>query len=1231
MVDEQSEHSSSRLSRRDFLGGVTSVLAAAAYSLEVPDSVAGQVTSGPDVPTQAIASPDGSITVTLDVSSGQPTYSVDYEGETVIDTSRLGFELQNQADFAVGSSAADLNVTGSSRDRVDQTWQPVWDQYDSIRENYTEVVLGLEEDGGPGRSGNLQVRVFNDGFGFRFVFDEEFNTSATGNFVISSERTEYNLTADHDAWWIQNDWNSFEYEYKQTPLSEISTELDGLTGSNGGVHTPVTMANDDRDLYLSIHEANLDDYASLSVSPDPNDGTNLESDLAPLPDGTKVSATAPHMTPWRTVQIADRPGELIESNLVVNLNEEYDPNVFTQGTNWIEPQKFIGVWWLMITGRADWEYNPNTDSFDPNANPPGTRVGNHGAQTGRAQMYMDFASEHGIPGVLVEGWNVGWSSYPGDGSEFDFTEPYPDFDLEAVTSYGASLNPPTQMTMHNETAGDFQNYQSQASDAFGLYDDLGIRTIKTGYVNDSGNLAGEGHNHHNQVLVNHHTNITETAAANRQMLEVHEPIHPTGRRRQYPNLLTREGVYGQEYDSFGTITPEHHVTFPFTRMLGGPAEFTPGIFDMDSGSGGIETTRAKQLAMYPNYFSGLQMVADLPSSYLADQAPTGSVGDVIQAEWGDLDGFGSGASWANAQGEKYVEFAASADKGSGAYWTIEDVPSAGEYYLHLRVANDNDNNGVTGYASAQVHVDGNPQKWVGIPDTGYWDQWDTVSVPVQLNAGDNDISLRITEDELGGFNLDSIAVTESDVSMPTPSEPPITGETVDAFQFIEDVPAAWDDTRVLDAEIGDYMATARQSGDEWYLGAMTDEGGRTLDVSLSFLESGQDYVAEIYEDGADAKFDSNLTDVATDEVIVDSSTDMFVTMAASGGTAVRFRPASASDVSQLPAYSRPSQSVSVSVESQFFIRETFIEATGTNNSSRIGGQELEVLVDGEVVSVENARFAPGASGAAFTFRQTIDDPGSYQVEVRSPDGQTYASEQVTVQGPQPVTTIQDPTGDDNGPGGYTYPTAGAFPDGVFDLESLEIEATPSRYTFTFEVETLNDGFGGFNGFSPHWFILWVRDPSRSGGSTQPVSNGINPVVEFDEPWHYRVELSGFTNSAVDPTGSSLTDSNGNPVSFDWDVDRQAGTVSIIVPAEAFGGTDIEDLEIVPAVGSEDRGSLRPVTETAGGYTFGGGKPGAIDNAPRLMDIFTPSGVDQSDALYYDAQTMASLPFVPIDP
>lgn len=1272
MSDEQSPPSTEPLPRRSFLGGVAAMAAASAFSLDVSAETASKIRNDDDASIQSLTSPDGRVEATVDLIDGEPTYSVTYDEQVVIDESTLGFEFAHQASFGEG-----VRVTGSERSSHDETWEPLWDQYDEIRDQHEELRIGLEETASPGRALTLELRAFDDGLGFRVVFPK---ASGFGEFTITQECTQFAFADDSTAWWVQNDWNSYEYEYTESRLSEI-----GEKSPFGGAHTPMTMRTAD-DTYVSVHEANLVDYASMGLEPTSTGATTFESTLAPLPDGTKVDAAAPHRTPWRTVQLADRPGALVESSMVLNLNEPLDESAFEQGTDFVEPSKFIGVWWMMITGRAEWEYT-------------GPESGNHGAQTGRMKRYMEFASEHDIPSVLVEGWNEGWDSYPGDGSTMDFDNPYPDFDWDAVTEFGARLDPPVEMTAHNETAGNFQNYEAQLDNSpnpFADYDDRGIHSIKTGYVADDGiTVDGKHYNHHCQRLVNHHHLVYQEAAANRQMLEVHEPIKPTGERRTYPNVMTREGVLGQEYDAFGDVSPSHHVTFPFTRMLGGPVEYTPGIFDMDSGSGGIETTRAKQLAMYPTYFSGLQMVADLPSSYLAEQPSTTTIGDVAQAEYGDRDGLIREARWANAQGGRYVRFDPNiADSGANLRWTVEDVSSAGDYDLHLRYASDAENNAVPSDEPRTATVTGNGEsQQVTLEPTAYWDEWAVSTTTVSLAGGDSDLTLTLGDDDTGGFNLDSIAVTPVGESMPEPATDPIRGPTVPEFQYIEDVPAAgWDDTRVLDSAIGEYMVTARRKDEEWFVGAMTDENGRALDISLDFLadeaesedewedddEEGDDekdderesaddgreddderegdndrggdeddedgdndddddrvgndaldsetYVVELYSDGVDAVYDENLTDVRIDRALVDANTTVLASMVGSGGTALRLREADDDDVHSLPAYERPTQDLSVTLPGETFVKEPFISATGSNSGDYVGGTTVELVVDGDVVATENVRFPPNSTNQSYGFTYTLDEAGSYDVAVRTTDGSTLASQSVTVKPPAEVATLSDPVGDDDGPGTYTYPTNGAFQSGAFDLRSFEVAQTPSLYEFTFEVANLYNAFGSGTGFSPHHFVLWVRDPSKSGGATES-RDDLAATVAFERPWHYRLEVSGFTRSAIDAGGATLSTSEGSTVSLDTSVDTDAGTVTMTLDRGAFDGVDAADLEIVPMVQSEDRGHLRPVAEQNQEWVFGGARPGAAGNAPRIADLLTPEGVSQGDVLAYSSAELATLPFV----
>jgi hypothetical protein len=1208
--DDKTSGQESGVTRRAYLGGLAAALGTPAFAIEAAADTS-PVTSGDSSATQTVSSPDGLVEFTIDVSGGSPQWSLTYDGETLIQPSGMGLSFDAQSDFGTG-----LTVTGTERSTTDTTWTPVWDQYDTIDEHYQELRVGLEEDSAPNRSLTVEVRAFDDGVGFRYVFPE---TSGFGtgedSVVITAENTGFSFGGDYDAWWIPNEWDSYETEYRETTLSNLGG-VDFRGETHEGANTPVTMRTGSG-THLAVHEAALTDYASMGIQPQSDGSTDFESVLCPLPDGSKVKTSGPRELPWRTVQVGQGPGDLVESSLVVNLNEPVDTSSGpfapgNVGTDWIQPSKFMGVWWLMITGRADWEYL-------------GDQTGNHGAQTGRAKRYMDFASEHGFESVLIEGWNEGWDSFGAGeselGSTMDFDQSYPDFDLQEVTSYGASLSPPVEMTMHNETSGGITNYESQINESpniYSDYEDLGIRSIKTGYVADQGvQIDGQLYRHHSQAMVNHYQFTAEEAAKERQMLDIHEPIKPTGKRRTYPNLMTREGVFGQEYDSFTTITPEHHVTFPFTRMLGGPVEFTPGIFDLSSGNGGIETSVAKQLAMYPTFFSGLQMVADLPSSYLADQPATVSVGGVVQAEFGEVDGLPVAAEWANAQGGRYVGFDPNNATGSSSVTvTVEDVPSAGEYDLHLRYANDAEQNAVSEGTdrTATVRVNGSAATQVTVPTTAYWDVWASLSTTVSLEAGDNTVSVAIADGDTGGFNLDSIAVTQTGASMPEPATDPTLGPTKDAFEFVKQVPADWDDTVVVDAAIGDYSAMARQKDGEWYLGVMTDENARAVDVPLDFLSSGT-WVAEIYADGPDASFPpgSAAEEVATYDRLVDASTTLSASLVASGGQAVRFRPADSQDQQQLDAYVAPDQSYDGgSVAGQAAIDEPLVSVTGSNAGNVVGGEELTVMVDGQEAATELVRFAPGTDSYQFGF--SLDSPGTYDVEVRANGGATVTSGTVRVvrTDGRLIDSWSDPTGDDDGPGTYTYPTNGAFPDGIFDLTGVELYDLGDQYQLFYTLDgPIQNPFGGGAGYSLPFFQLYIRRPD-AGGVASTTSGRAGTNVSFAEPYQYRVVATGFGTTSVEAA-------DGSEVSSAVQTGVSGEAISITFPKAAVGGS-LEGTEVAMLLLGQDGsggggpGNVRLVTETAGGFTFGGGTDGSDD--PNVIDLIGAADQPQTEALSY---------------
>jgi len=904
---------------------MSGALAVAAYSADVPESVAALVSSGDDSDVQRVSSPDSSITVTVDVSSGVPRYSVAFDGTTYIDPSPIGFSFAHQEPFGTGIDDAGPTVTVSGSESVTETetWTPEWGSHDRVEAEYNALTIGLSETTDPARSANLQVRVFDDGLGFRVVFDETF-----GDFVISSENTEFDFSEDYTAWWIRNEFVNprFEQEYRETPLSDISAG-ERSTGPNGnrvrtGAHTPLTMRASDG-TYLSVHESNLDDYATMSLASKSHYGSErMAVELAPLPNEDKVAATAPHTTPWRTVQIGDRPGDLIESQVVPLLADERDDSVLPSDgdggvdTDWITGRKYVGIWWLMIAGSANWAYRTDREILAEGMDPASYI---HGARTERMKRYMQFASQHGIDSVLVEGWNEGWKTYPGDGTrlEMGVTDSYPDFDVHEVTSYGQTLSNPVEMTMHNETAGNVVNYEQeiQRNDIFEDYETLGIRSIKNGYVSDPGlGFDGDGstatHNQHCQTAVNHHRLAIQAAAQNRQMLEIHEGIKSTGEIRTYPNVAAREVLKAQEFDGFGKLGSDvgrdHHVLLPFTRMLAGPISYQPGIFDItfnDDSPNQIQTTRAKQLAMYPTYLGGLQMAADRIEAYVD---PSLEVGEFVQAQAGDLDGMITADRWRNCYGGHYVPVDRKREPdGASVSFRVKNVDSAGTYDLHLRYASDSADNAWAvidnGGPSATLVVNGDERTIT--PDyTEYWDDWAIHTVPVDLEAGDNTISVELGADDVGRFNLNTVAVSEAGADSPVPADygdidpSKENHDTVREFDFVEQVPTDWDETRVLDSDIGRYIVIARRSGDEWYLGAMTDDIPRDISVSTEFLESRSDgWAVTEYTDADGTDVNSDPTAVECNDYAISAGDTLDVSMAASGGTAMRLRPADSTD------------------------------------------------------------------------------------------------------------------------------------------------------------------------------------------------------------------------------------------------------------------------------------------------------------------------------------------------
>ncbi|MFH1143648.1 MAG: glycoside hydrolase family 97 protein [Candidatus Eisenbacteria bacterium] len=555
--------------------------------------------AGPAFPAVAptrVLSPGGRIAFEFSLDDdGRPSYRVLHDERPVVEHSRLGFVLQDGPPLNRGFR---LDRTHLRQGR--EEWEQPWGECRRIRAAYTELTVELVERDPPGRRMILTARLFDDGLGFRFTWPEQ---KTLGEFVILDEQTEFALAGDPVAWWIPAyAGNRYEYLYQRTRLSALAADA-GLRA----VHTPVTLETENG-LYVSIHEAALTDYASMTLDPRP--GSVLACDLVPWSDGARVRGSTPFQSPWRTIQIATHPGDLIESTLILNLNE---PSRI-HDTSWIRPGKYVGIWWSLHIGLETWQTGPH-----------------HGATSANAKRYIDFAAANGILGVLVEGWNVGWDQGWLDAGVFDFTTPTPDYDLAEVARYAREKG--VTLIGHLETGGDVRGFEHHLDAAFAQFQRLGIRAVKTGYVSqgqgiqrydEAGNpIAKEWQ--HGQYMVRHFRTVVERAAEYGIMVDVHEPIKDTGIRRTWPNMMTREGARGQEYNAWSEGNPpEHTVILPFTRLLSGPLDYTPGILNVlikpYRPDNRVQGTVAKELALYVTIFSPLQMAADLPAEYAGNPA-----------------------------------------------------------------------------------------------------------------------------------------------------------------------------------------------------------------------------------------------------------------------------------------------------------------------------------------------------------------------------------------------------------------------------------------------------------------------------------------------------------------------------------------------------------------------------------------------------------------------------------
>ena len=650
-----------------------------------------------------VTSPDGRNQVTVGIREGRLYYTVQRDRRPILLPSRLGFEFQGAPPLRDGLRVATIAPVT----RVDESWTQPWGEVARVRDQHRELKVTVAESAPPGRQFVVAVRAFDDGVAFRYELPEQ---PALGEFAITEELTEFALADNARAWWIPSNSprpDRYEVLYSASPASRLDS-----------VHTPLTLEMRDGTKAV-IHEANLVDYAAMNIVG--SEDLRLRASLAPYADGVKVRARTPFTTPWRTIQLADRTEELAPSLLGLKLNP---PSVLGD-VSWIKPMKYVGIWWGMHLNTMTWGSGPK-----------------HGATTENTKRYIDFAAANGFGGVLVEGWNEGWDgNWIENGAKFSFTKAYPDYDLTALAAYARQKG--VTLIAHNETAMGIENYERQLEDAFSLYESLGIRALKSGYVNDK---TPEGHSHHSQYMVRHYRKVVEAAARHHIMLDVHEPIKDTGERRTFPNMMAREGARGQEFNAWsgdGGNPPEHETILFFTRLLAGPMDFTPGIFDIfltkSSGTprrpeeSRVRTTLAKQLALYVVLYSPVQMAADLPENY----------------------------------------------------------------------------------------------------------------------------------------------------------------ERQPAFQFIKDVVVDWDTTRVLEGKIGDYVVVARRerNGQNWFVGAITDEEGRTFDVPLSFLPRGRSYIAEIYADGPGAHWQRNPLPVAISKRTVTSASRLRMVLAPGGGQAIRIRPA----------------------------------------------------------------------------------------------------------------------------------------------------------------------------------------------------------------------------------------------------------------------------------------------------------------------------------------------------
>lgn len=563
---------------------------------------------------QQQTSPDGNVVLSFSLKAdGTPTYKMTYKGKPVINESTLGFTLKKDEPLT-----NHFKVVSDSKSTFKETWKPVWGEEKEILNHYNELLVQLKQDK-TNRLMNIRFRVYNEGVGFRYEFPTQKELTY---FVIAEENTQFAMTGDHTAWWIPGDYDTQEYDYNESKLSEIrglmkqsmTDNVSQFVFSPTGVQTALMMKTKDG-LYINLHEAALVDYALMNLNLDDKNFI-FQSWLTPDAKGDKGYLYTPTKSPWRTIMVSDDARNILASRLILNLN---DPCALAD-TSWIKPVKYIGVWWEMITGKSSWAYTDDLptiklDEVDYTKVKPN---GTHAANNEKVRRYIDFAAQHGFDQVLVEGWNVGWEDWFGHRKDyvFDFITPYPDFDIKALNDYAHAKG--VKLMMHHETSGSTRNYERHMKAAYELMNKYGYNSVKTGYVGD---ILPIGEHHYSQATINHYLYVIKEAAKHKIMVNAHEAVRPTGLCRTYPNLIGNESARGTEYEAFGGNKPFHTTILPFTRLQGGPMDYTPGIFETEvknvnpNNTSQVRSTLAKQLGLYVTMYSPLQMAADLPENY----------------------------------------------------------------------------------------------------------------------------------------------------------------------------------------------------------------------------------------------------------------------------------------------------------------------------------------------------------------------------------------------------------------------------------------------------------------------------------------------------------------------------------------------------------------------------------------------------------------------------------------